>query len=571
MSNELREGFADNWAYLKVELSWLDRILMMALARHRQDKKGVDHIAQTGADRVSSHWWKGVISIDGKVAYDEHRSAAKASSGTQKVSYQQQIDARIRLSRQQGIVLALPNLCDRLQLTLFEKNMVLMALAPEVNRRYARLYHYLQSDRQQGTADLPTVELVLRILCRNDKEWRVARNRISVDSPLLHHQLIKLLYQPQETFLTASIRLSEGLVDYLLAESPSCQALEALLRQPDLCPPNPWSPLSPLPVRFSNELSIHAPGLESLETELTSADAALPPLAEPAAESLPHPPPPDALPKSDDAPLLPADDPVDWASLVLPAPLLTSLQHLAACVQQRSQVDDVWGFAQHQLGAAESGTIALLTGPAGTGKTLAARAIATSLQTPLRCLNLAAATLAESKRWLTELVANPPSLLLITAADQWLGQESLIETACLRQLFLRQRQSGGLLLLSADHEEAIAPEWHAQVDYVLPFPLPDEASRLLLWKRAFPPQVPLNRRRIRWTTLSRIPLTGREIVAIARDAAIQAAAEQAPVLTMTHITSALHRRGHRLPQSSSRRGRKMEDKKPGVRSQESED
>ncbi|MEB3358713.1 MAG: AAA family ATPase [Synechococcales bacterium] len=557
MSNELHEGFADNWAYLKVELSWLDRILMMALARHRQDKKGVDHIAQTGADRVSSHWWKGVISIDGKVAYDEYRNPSKASTGAQKISYQQQIDTRIHLSRQQGVALALPELCDRLRLTLFEKNLVLMALAPEVNRRYARLYHYLQSDRQQDAADLPTVELVLRILCRNDKEWRMARNRISAESPLLHHQLVKLLFQPQETFLTASIRLSGSLVDYLLAESPSAHDLEMLLQEP--APSlTPWLAPPLLPVRFSNELSIHAVGLDVAADGLTAADSSLPPLSEPSAAGLPPQSPSPTGPGADQPLLRPTADRVDWSALVLPAPLLATLQHLAARVQRRSQVDDVWGFAQHSFGVSDAGTVALLVGAAGTGKTLAARAIATSLETPLRCLNLSTASPTEAEGWLAELLANPPQLLLIKAADQWLGQTSPLEPSRLQQLFLRQRQSGGLLLLSIQDGEAIAPGWHPHIDYVLQFPLPDEASRLTLWKRAFPPQVPLNRRRIRWTTLSRIPLTGKEIMAIARDAAVQAAAEQAAALTMAHITTALNRRGYGLPVASRQRRMKAE-------------
>ena len=81
MANQPNEGFKDNWAYLKTELGWLDRMLMMALSRYRQEKKEVDRVAQSKADKVSSHWWKGVISLDGKIAYDEHRPNAKINTG----------------------------------------------------------------------------------------------------------------------------------------------------------------------------------------------------------------------------------------------------------------------------------------------------------------------------------------------------------------------------------------------------------------------------------------------------------------------------------------------------------
>ncbi|NJL58090.1 hypothetical protein HC928_25475 [bacterium] len=33
------ERFADNWAYLKTELQWLDRVLMLAVARQRQERR----------------------------------------------------------------------------------------------------------------------------------------------------------------------------------------------------------------------------------------------------------------------------------------------------------------------------------------------------------------------------------------------------------------------------------------------------------------------------------------------------------------------------------------------------
>jgi hypothetical protein len=230
MSTHQSERFADNWSYLRTELSWLDHVLIAAVARQRKQTKDVDRIAQTKADRVSSHWWKGIISLDGKVAYDEYRKpAAPSSSSTPKLGYQQQLERRVDASHQSNVVLALPRLRDRLNLSLFEKNLILICLAPEVNRRYARLYHYLKGEDDQSYNDLPTVDLILRLLCRNDTEWAAARRSLSPAGTLVQSGLLDLPGDRQETLLNSTLQLSDALVNVLLSEQPTEDDLDQLL------------------------------------------------------------------------------------------------------------------------------------------------------------------------------------------------------------------------------------------------------------------------------------------------------------------------------------------------------
>lgn len=221
-------AFVDNWAYLKTELNWLEKLLMVAVARQQKETKEVEKIARSKADRASSHWWKGIVSLEGQPAYDEYR---KPAVPPQKQPYHQQMEARIQATRQRGVELGLPLLRDRLQLTPFEKNLVLLSLAPEVNRRYARLYRYLQNEEGVLHSDLPTLDLALRLLCRDDREWRTARTRLLSGSPLLQHNLLHLLPRPLDTTLNHYLQLSPPLLDYLLTEQPSADRLETLLTQ----------------------------------------------------------------------------------------------------------------------------------------------------------------------------------------------------------------------------------------------------------------------------------------------------------------------------------------------------
>jgi hypothetical protein len=219
--------FADNWAYLKTELNWLDRMLMMAVSRQKRELREVDDFATSMEDRVTSHWWKGIIAVNRTTGYDNAQppKAAKGKTG----NYSQQLEARIQASRQQGIVLALPCLKEQLQLSQFEKNVILMALAPEINQRFGRIYSYLQYQHDESDWDLPTVNLCLRLLCRNDQEWRRSRPLVTSSSRLLELGIVEWVNSDDTTLLSRHLRVNESLSSFLLAEAPDLVAVESLL------------------------------------------------------------------------------------------------------------------------------------------------------------------------------------------------------------------------------------------------------------------------------------------------------------------------------------------------------
>ncbi|HEY9645474.1 MAG TPA: AAA family ATPase [Chroococcidiopsis sp.] len=444
MSSEQPERFVNNWAYLKTELSWLERILMLAVARQRKDSKSTDRLTQNRADKATVHWWKDIVSLEGPVSYDEHRKPPVASH-----SYQQQLEARIQASRERGIGLALPLLCDRLQLSLFEKNLILMGLAPEVSRRYPRLYRFLEGDDIPQKTDLPTVDLALKLLCRNDAEWRDARQRlVPPTSPLLRHQLVQLVSSPADTLLNRIIKLSDPLINYLLAEDITPADLDALLYPPTY-PPSIF------------------PSLLHTTTPTTP-----------------------------------------WSQLILPAPLLTSLQALA----QHLTVDSI----AHP--GANLGAIALLVGPPGTGKTLAAQAIAHHSQHPLTTVDLAQIAPADHERLLDELERTSPAIVLIKSAQHWLRRSSPLDAIALTRFLSQRRQQPSLTLLSVPLLPAVQVHWQRQVDAILHFPLPNAGDRLTLWQHAFPSDIALDPT-IDWGQLAaRLRLPGGTIQAIAHTA-----------------------------------------------------
>lgn len=207
--------FANNWAYLDTELSWLERLLLVAVSQQRKTLKSVARVSKTPADKATSDWWQGLITLRHR-GYDD---AAPKSGEQPSLGYQKTLDSRILLSQANKVSLGLPAMQMALGLSLFEKKLVLMVLAPEVQARYGRLYHYLQTGANCATGSLPTVELALRVLCRNETERRRARARLSGHSSLLQRQVLSCV-DGATTLLGSQLQLAPEWVEYLLAESP---------------------------------------------------------------------------------------------------------------------------------------------------------------------------------------------------------------------------------------------------------------------------------------------------------------------------------------------------------------
>ncbi|HEY9907358.1 MAG TPA: AAA family ATPase [Thermosynechococcaceae cyanobacterium] len=459
------EPFADNWAYLKAELIWLDRVLSMAVARQRQETRVVDRLARTVADRATSHWWKGLVSLEGEASYDSPAEVPRKSSA--KVSFQQQLEAKIQVTQAQGIHLGLPILCDRLQLNSFEKNVLLMALAPEISRRYSRLYNYLQDE----TIGLPSVDLVLRLLCRTDRDWQQGRQRLTITAPLVQHSLLEIVGSLVQPFLGRSLKLGDRWVDYLLAEQPHASQLA------QVCP---------------------------LQAEILLQ----------------------WQPTSD----------YTWSNLELPEALLESLKHLSSAVRL---------LFDHRPPVESPGTIALLTGTAGTGKTRTARTIAQSLQVPLFWVDLRSLNPTKFPQLLREIEQRQPPMLLLKNAHLWLGRSASLLPSDIHHLLDQRRQTASLTLMSVTRSASVQPQWQRRFDRTLTLPMPNETSRLRLWQAAFPDKVLLDTA-LDWRGLSQqFLLSGGEIQAIARLATDYLTSEQAGAsLSMSHLQKALAERGY---------------------------
>lgn len=106
-------------------------------------------------------------------------------------------------------------LIDTYSLTEFQAAVLLIALAPEFDLRYQRLFAYLQDDVTQKK---PSVDLVLNLLSPDPETKAARRVEFSADGQLVKHRLLQLEGDSQAPLLARTLRLDAQITRFLLGE-----------------------------------------------------------------------------------------------------------------------------------------------------------------------------------------------------------------------------------------------------------------------------------------------------------------------------------------------------------------
>lgn len=227
-----------------------------------------------------------------------------------------------------------------------------------------------------------------------------------------------------------------------------------------------------------------------------------------------------------------------WDDLVLPDAQLRALRALVGHARQQAVVDHAWGFTPS--GASGGGSAALLTGPSGTGKTLAAEVLAGELDLDLFRIDLSAVVskyIGETEKNLRRVFDTAEAggaVLLFDEADALFGKRTEVKDshdryANVEVSYLLQRMEafGGLALLTTNHRTHLDEAFLRRIPFVVEFPFPSAEDRAEIWRRTFPPATPLDG--VDVVRLSRLAVAGGSIRSIARNAAALAADADEPV------------------------------------------
>jgi hypothetical protein len=188
----------------------------------------------------------------------------------------------------------------------------------------------------------------------------------------------------------------------------------------------------------------------------------------------------------------------DWSSLAVASNTWRELRHLELRCRHRESL-------RESLGASiardwSCGVRALFKGPSGTGKTLAARLLASVLETDLYRIDLGAVVskyIGETEKNLNQVLAAAEELdviLLFDEGDSLFGQRTGVASstdryANLETNFLLQRLDSyeGILLITTNAADRIDSAFERRMDAVIDFHPPDPQERFLIWQIHLPP------------------------------------------------------------------------------------
>jgi hypothetical protein len=126
------------------------------------------------------------------------------------------IEQRRAASRAAGRRLRLDALAAMFGLNSFDRDALLVCLAPELDLRYNRFYAYLHDDMSRA---YPSPDLLLSLLCPQLETRLALRSRLQAAAPLRRRQLVHLADDPEQGRLpwaARALRLDERIGRFLL-------------------------------------------------------------------------------------------------------------------------------------------------------------------------------------------------------------------------------------------------------------------------------------------------------------------------------------------------------------------
>lgn len=220
--------YRDSYDHLADELRKLDLLIKRRVVFFRLEIQTMPEAAISQPLYISHEQVDWLLSRNGSQEAD---SPEVMDINKRLKALQKEIDTKLTYSMERGVFLALPQLAGLFALSPFEVQTVVICLAPELDRKYDKLYAYLQDDI---TRKKPSVDLVLDILQDSGvKRWH-DRTMFSDSAPLMRTGILHLVDDPQSpsgsSDLARFLRLDPRIVNYLLGDNGIEECLLGLVK-----------------------------------------------------------------------------------------------------------------------------------------------------------------------------------------------------------------------------------------------------------------------------------------------------------------------------------------------------
>lgn len=207
--------FVDSMSHLLAELERIDVLIQHQLQHIQQIFASSDNYRGL---YISEQDIQGLLT---KPIGEPWWSATKTTVSSQEVNastqaLQEKIEQRKSESRVYGIRLYLDELTRIFKLSQVEIDILLLAMAPEIDLRYELMYAYLQDDI---TRKYPSIDLILNLLGQSTQGRLEVRRHFATDANLFKYHLLELVDDPARNhsgLLGKVVKLPQRVVDFLL-------------------------------------------------------------------------------------------------------------------------------------------------------------------------------------------------------------------------------------------------------------------------------------------------------------------------------------------------------------------
>ncbi|MFZ5986686.1 MAG: ATP-binding protein [Bacillota bacterium] len=169
------KAYGSSREHLWDELKRLDLLLRLHLLREHKDGQQLDIPDRFAGMALSAGE---IFSLLG----DSSSSCDENLLADELVILDKHIDTRLKASSREGVNLSLPHISKIFGLGSFEERCIIICLAPELGRKYEKIYAYFQNDINEK---YPTVEFVLNLLIENDEKKVESRKAFQHQAPLM--------------------------------------------------------------------------------------------------------------------------------------------------------------------------------------------------------------------------------------------------------------------------------------------------------------------------------------------------------------------------------------------------
>ena len=229
--------YESNWDYLSDRLRHLDLGLRILLSR--TPSRDADPLAPfkglVVSDTEISELLDGPQERMGPLA-DHDRRLRQAAADLHR-----EIRERGLAAQRRGVSLFLPRLSELFGLSQLEEQGLVICLAPELDRKYEKLYAYLQDD---ATRRKPSVDLVLRLLCEDQAERAAARAAFAPHARLRKLMLLHAVDEADNPapLIARALKLDDRIVDFILGDNGVDARLERFARLVSPCKTSAHAP-----------------------------------------------------------------------------------------------------------------------------------------------------------------------------------------------------------------------------------------------------------------------------------------------------------------------------------------